>query len=77
MNPLGLVYISDEGNELEDRTYEHVGTRNSKNDQIQFSLKKIPVLEQRSSYSGSSVDIISVSDINELANTFDHLSHST
>ena len=41
---------------------------------IQFTLKKIPVLEQSSTYSGSSVDIISVSDVNELANTFGHLS---
>ncbi|WP_210469692.1 ABC transporter permease [Sporosarcina sp. 6E9] len=73
MNPLGLIYISYEGNELEEQHTSMLNKELEEN-KIQFTRKKIPVLKQRSTYSGSSVDIISVSDINELANAFNHLS---
>jgi len=72
MNPLGLVYISEASNGMEQ---QHVAqlTSELQANEIEYSLVKLPVLKQTSSFSGGTVDILRVSDVNELGNAFGHL----
>lgn len=67
MNPLGLVYISDAQNEQEG---EHTGqlVEELNEAQIDYSLTKFEVLEQVSSFSNSTVNILRLSEVNALAN---------
>ena len=73
MNPLGLVYISQAENELEQKHVSQLlDELNERN--IEHSMVTIPILKQTSSFTGWPVDIVSLSSINKLANTFGHLS---
>jgi len=71
MNPLGLVYISDAENELEQ---VHITQLKSelKAEEIEYTLVEIPILEQTSTYSGSTVEVLRNADVNELAKVAGH-----
>ena len=72
MNPLGLVYTSAGDNEHET---EHVGQllNELKEEQIDYSLTKMHILQQTSSFTDSTVNIISLKDVNKLANDLSYL----
>lgn len=73
MNPLGLVYISKAENEHQQAHKELLlGDLNEK--EIEYELEELRVLQQVSSFTGTSVDILRLSDVNGLANHFGHLS---
>jgi len=71
VNPLGLVYISETENELE---AEHIAqlTDELSEKEIDYALTEIQVLQQVSSFTGKSVDILNLSDVNKLAKEFGH-----
>lgn len=71
MNPLGLVYISEPGNEFEEAHVTQLLDELDEQD-IEHALTKIQVLQQISSFTGKAVDILSVSHINKLAQDFGH-----
>lgn len=73
LNPLGLTYISEQGNRFEEM---HVAELESEltAGNIAYDLVKFPVLQQISSFKESSVDIVRLSDVNHLA---EHLGYST
>lgn len=73
LNPLGLVYVSEEGNTLERK---HVDSLTGELDinGIDYHLTVLPIIAQTSSFSGGPVDILRASDINDLANAFGYLS---
>lgn len=66
VNPLGLVYVSQPDNEEE---LEHISLlkRELKELQIEYDLTAFTVLKQTSSFTNSRVNILSLSQVNELA----------
>lgn len=73
MNPLGLVYISEAENREEEL---HVAQLESElqEEEIDYSLQKLQVLKQHSSFSNSAVSILDVGDVNQLAADLGYLS---
>lgn len=71
MNPLGLVYISEAENNLEQ---EHVAELVEElNEQgIEHTLTELRIVQQISSFTGKPVDILSQSHVNKLAQKFGH-----
>lgn len=72
MNPLGLVYVSEPENEYEEK---HVAEllHELREEEIDYSLTKIHVLQQTSSFTDSTVNILNVTDVNKLANDLGYL----
>lgn len=73
MNPLGLVYSSEPANEQEEK---HVAQliHELKEEDIAYSLTRFKVVQEISSFSNSIVNILSLEQVNQLANDLDHLS---
>ena len=69
MNPLGLVYISESENRLEQVHIEQL-LMELQEAELDYDLTKLTVLRQTSSFSGGIVDILRLSDINKLAHAF-------
>ncbi|WP_432357447.1 FtsX-like permease family protein [Sporosarcina sp. UB5] len=69
MNPLGLVYESFPGNELEQEHINRLGYELRKNE-IEYTYVRFPVLAQRSSLTDYTVSIIKLSSVNRLASSF-------
>ena len=69
VNPLGLVYKSFPHNEFE---YPHIAQLTNELDQkgLDYWAVRFRVLEQQSSYTKNKVNIVKLSDLNELAATF-------
>ncbi|MCG3089567.1 FtsX-like permease family protein [Sporosarcina cyprini] len=69
MNPLGLVYHSLPGNQLEQR---HVAEliEELKEKQLDYTLVRIPIIEQTSSFTENRVSILKLSNVNLLAQSF-------
>ena len=71
MNPLGLVYISEAENDLEqEHIAQLVGELNEQG--IEHALTELRIVQQISSFTGKPVDILSQSDVNKLAKNFGH-----
>ena len=71
MNPLGLVYISEAENDLEqEHVVELVEELNEQG--IEHTLTELRILQQISSFTGKTVDILSQSHVNKLAQKFGH-----
>lgn len=66
LNPLGLTYISEAENELEQEHVKQLVTELTEKD-IDHVLLNLPILQQTSSFTGSTVDIVQMADVNELA----------
>ncbi len=69
-NPLGLVYISFDGNEQEDEHIERL-TSQLENEQLSYDLVELTVKRQTSEATGNDVDILSLSEFNRLAAALD------
>jgi putative ABC transport system permease protein len=71
MHPLGLVYKSEPGNELEKkhiaRLVDELDTK-----RIDYSLIRFQVLEQTSTFTENTVAILKASNVNILANSFNY-----
>lgn len=67
VNPLGLVYISQWDNELEDRHVTQL-VNELEEAQVDYSLTAFTVLQQTSSFTNSTVNILSLGEVNQLAN---------
>ena len=63
MNPLGLVYESFPGNEMEEEHINRLGDELRKNE-IDYTYVRFPVLKQRSSLTNYTVTIIKLSSVN-------------
>ncbi len=72
MNPLGLVYVSDMENVEEEKHITQLETELTE-EEIGYSLTKLQVLQQHSSFSNSTVSILNVADVNRLAADLDDL----
>ncbi len=68
MNPLGLVYISEESNRFEQAHIVELLTE-LEEEELDYELTVFTILRQRSSFSGGLVDILRQSDVNMLAHT--------
>ena len=66
LNPLGLTYISEPENKFEDMHVKELLTE-LKVENIEHDLVKLPVYQQTSSFKDSTVDIVELSNVNELA----------
>ncbi|MDS9470313.1 ABC transporter permease [Sporosarcina pasteurii] len=73
MNPLGLVYVSHPEN-IEEAKHIAQLTHELNEEEIAYSLTKFKVIQQVSSFSDSTVNILSLDQVNQLANHLDHLS---
>ncbi len=71
MNPLGLVYKSKPENELEQKHIAMLVDELNTNE-IDYSLVRFQVLEQKSSFTENIVAILKSSNVNWLANSFGH-----
>ncbi|MFD1204707.1 FtsX-like permease family protein [Sporosarcina contaminans] len=71
MNPLGLVYQSFPGNELEQQHIQRLVNELQEHD-IDYNYVRFPVQQQVSSYTDYTVSIIKLSNVNRLARTFDY-----
>ncbi|MBT2571874.1 ABC transporter permease [Planococcus sp. ISL-110] len=69
-NPLGLVYISFNGNEQETEHIERL-TRQLETEQLSYDLVELTVKRQTSEATGNDVDILSLSSFNRLAGALD------
>ncbi|TWT03344.1 ABC transporter permease [Planococcus sp. CPCC 101016] len=69
-NPLGLVYISFDGNEQEAEHIERL-TSQLENEQLSYDLVKLTVKRQTSGATGNDVDILSLSEFNRLVGALD------
>ena len=71
VNPLGLVYKSLPNNEFE---YPHIAQLTNELDQkeLNYWAVRFRILEQQSSYTKNKVNIVKLSDLNELGATFGH-----
>ena len=69
VNPLGLVYESYEGNELEQAHVSRLG-RELREANIDYTYVRFPVLQQQSSMTRNNVNIIQLAHINRLAQAF-------
>lgn len=69
-NPLGLVYISFNGNEQEAEHIERL-TRQLENEQLSYDLVELTVKRQTSGATGNDVDILALSEFNRLAASLD------
>src|SRR5690606_11540882 len=69
MNPLGLVYKSFPGNEMEQEHINRLGYELRKNE-IDYTYVRFPVLEQQSSLTNNAVMIIKLSSVNRLSRSF-------
>lgn len=69
MNPLGLVYKSFPGNEMEQTHIKRLEYELGKND-IGYTYVQFPVLKQRSSLTDYDVMIIKLSSVNKLSRSF-------
>ena len=69
MNPLGIVYESFPGNEMEQTHIKRLGNE-LRNNEIDFTHVSFPVLKQRSSVTEYTVTIIKLSDVNKLSRSF-------
>ena len=65
-NPLGLVYISFNGNEQETEHIERL-TRQLENEQLSYDMVELTVKRQTSGATGNDVDILALSEFNRLA----------
>ena len=72
VNPLGLVYISQSENELEDKHVNQL-VNELEETQIDYSLTAFTVLQQTSSFTNSTVNILSLKEVNQLANDLGYL----
>lgn len=66
VNPLGLVYKSFPGNELEQK-HLHQINEDLKNNDLAYTYVRFPVLEQQSSATAFTVNIVKITDMNKLA----------
>ncbi len=66
MNPLGLVYISTLQNEQEDKHIAQL-EEELKEEGLAYSLTKLQIITQHSSFSESAVSILNHKDVNQLA----------
>ncbi|MGK7379522.1 FtsX-like permease family protein [Planococcus sp. 1R117A] len=69
-NPLGLVYISFQGNEAEQEHIEGL-TSQLEEKQLAYDLVPIPIKRQTSALTGNDVDIVPASQFNRLAFALD------
>lgn len=69
-NPLGLVYISFNGNEQEAEHIERL-TNQLESEQLSYDLVELKVKRQTSGATGNDVDILSLSEFNRLAGALD------
>ncbi|ANU11619.1 ABC transporter permease [Planococcus antarcticus DSM 14505] len=69
-NPLGLVYISFNGNEQEAAHIDRL-TSQLESEQLSYDLVELTVKRQTSGASGNDVDILSLSEFNRLAIALD------
>ncbi|WP_236610097.1 hypothetical protein [Planococcus halocryophilus] len=69
-NPLGLIYISFDGNEQEAEHIERL-TSQLTSEQLSYDLVELTVKRQTSEASGNDVDILSLSEFNRLATALD------
>lgn len=67
VNPLGLVYISQSENELEEKHVNQL-VNELKEAEIGYLLTTFTVLRQTSSFTNSTVNILSLGEVNQLAN---------
>ncbi|RNF39394.1 FtsX-like permease family protein [Planococcus salinus] len=65
-NPLGLIYISFNGNDEEQQHIDGL-TQELENERLAYDLVPLTVKRQTSSFTGNDVDIVSASDFNRLA----------
>lgn len=70
-NPLGLIYVSFEGNALEQQQLGQL-KRELEQQQLAYTLVPLEVKRQTSSASGNDVDIMSLSEFNRLAIALGH-----
>lgn len=66
LNPLGLTYISEQDNNFEEMHVEEL-TSELAEENISYDLVKFSVLQEISTFKGSPVDILRLSDVNQLA----------
>lgn len=69
MNPLGLVYESFPGNEMEQEHINRLEYELRRNE-IEYTYVRFPVLKQRSSLTDYNVTIIKLSSVNTLSRSF-------
>ena len=69
VNPLGLVYESFPGNELESAHINRLGYELRKND-IDYTYVRFPIFKQQSSFTDNTVSIIKLSNVNRLSRSF-------
>jgi putative ABC transport system permease protein len=69
-NPLGLIYISFNGNELEQVHIEELASQLEEK-QLAYDLVTIPIKRQTSALTGNDVDIVPASQFNRLALALD------
>ncbi len=69
-NPLGLIYISFDGNEQEAEHIERL-TSQLESEQLSYDLVEFTVKRQTSEATGNDVDILSLSQFNRLATALD------
>lgn len=73
MNPLGLVYISDTDN-VEEEAHIAQLIRELEQHEIDYALTDLKVLKETSSFSNSSVSLLNIAEVNQLANELGYLS---
>ncbi|AOV08528.1 FtsX-like permease family protein [Sporosarcina ureilytica] len=73
MNPLGLVYVSQPENTEEEKHIAQL-IHELKEEEIAYTLTRFQVIQQMSTFSDSIVNILSLEQVNQLANELDHLS---
>lgn len=69
-NPLGLIYISFDGNEQEAEHIERL-TKQLESEQLSYDLVELTVKRQTSEATGNDVDVLSLSQFNRLATALD------
>ena len=71
MHPLGMVYQSKTGNELENNHISQLVNELQEKD-LEYTLVRFQVLQQTSSFTERSVSVIKLSNVNVLAKSFDY-----
>lgn len=69
-NPLGLVYISFDDNELEEEHIDRLASQ-LRDEQLSYDMVELTVKRQTSAATGNDVDILALSEFNRLATALD------
>lgn len=69
VNPLGLVYESYQGNELEQAHVNRLG-KELREEGLDYTYVRFPVLQQQSSATNKSVNLVKLADMNRLSRAF-------